>query len=66
MVKTVFERIGSDWTREDVRQLRKLFGNSSNVIVATALGRTSKAVERKASKLGLNKTKRYLRTLGRV
>lgn len=66
MISTVFTRIGSDWTREDVRQLRKLFGNSSNVIVATALGRTPKAVERKASKLGLNKTKRYLRTLGRV
>jgi len=63
MARTTNE--GSEWTSEDVRVLRKFFGNNSNVFVATRLGRTPKAVERKASKIGLNKTKRYLRSLGR-
>lgn len=56
---------GTPWTREEVRTLRNLFRNNSNVKVATALNRTPKAVERKASKLGLTKTKKYLRNLGR-
>ena len=53
------------WTREDVRALKKIFRNSSNSEVATILGRTPKAVERKAAKLGLKKTKKYLRSIGR-
>ena len=53
------------WTVGEVRTLRKLFGNASNRTVAVALDRTPKAVERKASKLGLTKTKKYLRSLGR-
>jgi len=58
-------RVGTEWSVGEVRTLRKLFGNNSNREVAVALDRTPKAVERKASKLGLAKTKRYLRSLGR-
>lgn len=58
-------RQGSVWSREEVRTLRKVFGNSPNTKVATLLQRSPKAVERKASKLGLQKTQKYLRTLGR-
>lgn len=58
-------RVGTVWSVGEVRTLRKLFGNNSNTEVAVALDRTPKAVERKASKLGLTKTKRYLRSLGR-
>lgn len=54
-----------NWTVGDVKVLRKLFGNTSNKSVAMALDRTPKAVERKASKLGLSKTKKYLKTLGK-
>lgn len=56
---------GSDWSREDVRVLRQLFRNNSNADVAARLRRTAKAVERKAARLGLVKTKKYLKTLGR-
>lgn len=56
---------GESWTREEIRTLRSLFRNSSNTEVAVALKRTPKAVERKAAKLGLTKTKKYLRSLGR-
>ena len=66
MVKnTVVKRQGADWTREEIRTLRSLFRNSSNVSVAQVLDRTPKAVERKASKLNLTKTKKYLRSIGR-
>jgi len=56
---------GEPWSREEVRTLKSLFRNSSNAEVAVALSRTPKAVERKAAKLGLTKTKSYLRSLGR-
>lgn len=56
---------GSVWTREEVRTLKQIFGNASNATVAARLGRTAKAVERKAAKVGLTKTKKYLKSLGR-
>lgn len=65
MASTKFTRQGTAWTKEDVRALKKLFGNNSNTTVATQLERTPKSIERKASKLGLNKTKKYLRSIGR-
>lgn len=55
----------TEWTKEDIRVLRKFFRNSSNEEVAKMLNRTPKAVERKASKLKLFKTKKYLRSIGR-
>ena len=58
-------RRGEGWTREEVRALRKLFRTNSNQAVANVLERTPKAVERKAAKLGLFKTKKYLRALNR-
>lgn len=67
MTKTIttFGRKGLSWSREEIRTLRTLFRNRSTADVAVVLDRTTKAVERKASKLGLNKTKKYLKTLGR-
>lgn len=64
MARNTFRKQGEPWTREDIRTLKSLFRNNSNIAVATALSRTPKAVERKASKLGLTKTKKYLRSLG--
>ena len=58
-------RQGSVWTTEEVRTLKNIFRNNPNISVATTLNRTPKAVERKASKLGLTKTKKYLRSIGR-
>ena len=63
IVKAV--RQGQIWSKEEVRTLKRLFRGRSNVEVANVLQRTTKSVERKASKLGLTKTKKYLRTLGR-
>ena len=65
MARTTFSRQGEVWTREEIRTLRSIFRNKSTVEVAQTLDRTPKAVERKASKLSLTKTKKYLRLLGR-
>lgn len=53
------------WTKEEVRNLKKIFRNASNKDVARHLNRTVDSVEIKARRLGLHKTKKYLRTLGR-
>jgi hypothetical protein len=60
------DRQGEAWTREEIRTLKSIFRNQSNTAVAQMLDRTPKAVERKAAKLKLTKTKKYLRKqLGR-
>ena len=64
MVKTT-RRTGESWTRQEVKTLKSIFGNTTNVKVAATLQRSPKAVERKAAKLGLTKTKKHLRSLGR-
>jgi hypothetical protein len=56
---------GDRWSKEEIRTLKKIFKANSNQAVANVLERTPKAIERKAAKLGLVKTKKYMRTLGR-
>jgi len=54
------------WSKEDVKLLKKLFPNRKTQEVADQLGRTLKSVKMKASKLGLKKAKKYLKSLGRT
>ena len=63
--QNVMRRQWQDWSNDDVRILKQLFRNASNSEVAAVLERSPKAVERKAAKLGLFKTKKYLKSLGR-
>lgn len=63
--KTTVRRQGESWSREEVRTLRSIFRNTTNTEVAAVLQRSPKAVERKASKLGLTKSKKHLRSMGR-
>ena len=58
-------RQGQEWSNDDVKVLRKLFRNNSNSEIATWLERSPKSIERKAARLNLKKTKKYLRQLGR-
>ncbi len=58
-----YKRQKQEWTREEVRTLKQLFRNNATASVAQLLDRTPKAVERKAAKLGVKKTKKYLRAL---
>jgi len=54
------------WTRDDVKQLKKLFPDRPTAEVAARLGRPTEAVKKKASRMGLKKSRRYMRSLGRT
>ena len=59
-------KIKGSWTRDDVRRLRKLFSNRPTAEVADELGRPTEAVKKKASRMGLRKSGRYMKSLGRI
>ena len=54
------------WTRNDVKELKKLFPNRPTAEVAKRLGRPTEAVKKKASRMGLRKSRKYMRSLGRT
>ena len=53
------------WTKDDVKLLRKLYRSTSTAEVAKELGRSQASVQTKASSLGLKKSKKYLKAIGR-
>ncbi len=58
--------IKGSWTRDDVRRLKRLFSDRPTADVAAELGRPTEAVKKKASRMGLRKSGRYMRSLGRT
>ncbi len=54
------------WSPSEIKLLRKLFSNTPTADVAKELGRPTDAVKKKASRMGLRKTKRYLKSIGRA
>lgn len=54
------------WSKDDIKQLRRLFPGQPTADVASNLGRPTEAVKKKASRMGLKKSKRYMKTLGRT
>lgn len=53
------------WTKSEVSLLKKLFPSNPTAQIATKLGRPTDAVKKKASRLGLRKSKKYMKSLGR-
>ena len=53
------------WTKANVNLLRKLFPTNSTASIAAKLGRPTEAVKKKASRMGLRKSKKYMKSLGR-
>jgi hypothetical protein len=53
------------WSKKDLNLLTKLFPNTPTAKIAARLGRLTDAVKKKASRMGLCKSKRYLKSLGR-
>lgn len=51
------------WSKSEVALLRKLFSNNPTAKVAVRLGRSLDTVKKKASRMGLKKTKKYLKSL---
>jgi len=53
------------WTKAEVNLLKKLFPTNPTSKIAAKLRRKTDAVKKKASRMGLRKSKRYLRSLGK-
>lgn len=60
--RTTFQR----WTRAQDAQLRKLFPNNRTSFVAQQMHRTPSSIEYRANKLGLRKSQRYLKSIGKA
>jgi len=54
------------WTTRDLNLLKKLFPNNPTSKIAAQLRRKTDAVKKKASRMGLRKSKRYLKCIGRA
>ena len=54
------------WSKSEVSLLKKLFPNNPTAKIAARLGRPTDAVKKKASRMGLRKSKRYMKSLGRA
>jgi len=54
------------WTREEIKYLKKVFRNMRTADVAKRMKRTISSVQQKATILGLKKTKKYLKSIGRA
>jgi len=54
------------WTKKEVNLLVKLFPDNPTAKIATRLGRSTDTVKKKASRMGLRKSKKYLKSLGRA
>jgi len=53
------------WSKSEVSLLRKLFPRNPTAKVAAMLGRSTDTLKKKASRMGLKKSKKYLKSLGR-
>ena len=53
------------WSKSEVALLRKLFPSNPTAEVASRLGRSPDTVKKKASRMGLKKSNKYLKSLGR-
>ena len=54
------------WTKADISLLKRLFPSNPTSRIAAKLGRKTDAVKKKASRMKLRKSKKYLKSLGRA
>jgi hypothetical protein len=54
------------WSTKDLNLLVKLFPNTPTAQIAKKVKRKTDAVKKKASRMGLKKSKRYLKSIGRA
>jgi len=54
------------WTTAEVNLLKRLFPTNPTSKIAKKLRRKTDAVKKKASRMGLRKSKRYLRSIGKA
>ena len=54
------------WSTKETNLLKKLFSTNPTSKVAAMLKRPTDAVKKKASRMGLRKSKKYLKSIGRA
>ena len=54
------------WSKSEIKLLKKLFSNNPTAQIASRLGRSTDTVKKKASRMGLRKSKKYMKSLGRA
>lgn len=47
------------WTKEELKELKKIYPNTSNADVALKLGRTVDCVRKQAQRMGVQKSVKY-------
>ncbi len=55
-----------EWTKEELKDLKRLYPRLANVELAEQFGRPVTALRKKASRLGLRKSRRYMKSIGRA
>lgn len=53
------------WSKDEIKTLKQIFRNISTADAAKQLSRPLDAVKKKASRMGLTKSKKYMKSLGR-
>ena len=54
------------WSKGDLSMLKRLFPVTATSKIAKKVGRKTDAVKKKASRMGLKKSKTYLKRIGRA
>ncbi|RKX41894.1 MAG: hypothetical protein DRP27_10165 [Thermotogae bacterium] len=64
--KKVVKKKKGLWSESETELLKKLFPTTPTAEIAAQLGRGTDAVKKKASRMKLRKSKRYLKSIGRA
>jgi allophanate hydrolase subunit 2 len=64
--KKAKKKAPKQWTKAEVNLLKKLFPTNPTSKIAKKFGRKTDTVKKKASRMGLRKSKRYLKSIGRA
>ncbi len=57
--------MSTEWTPNELKTLKRLYPTKTTQEVAEACGRTLEATKRKAARMGLKKSAKYLKAKGR-
>jgi len=64
--KKVTKKKAPKWTKAEVNLLKELFPTNPTSKIAKKFERKMDTVKKKASRMGLRKSKRYLKSIGRA
>ena len=66
MAKRKTKRSRILWANDEIKHLKRIFRNMSTEDAAKELGRSVTSVQAKAFTLGLRKTRKYLKSIGKA